>query len=123
MSFVKISELQKVEQPVLTDVLPVVNDNITKSISLEQIVNIAKANITILSTKIVSSTSEVTDENVLYLIPSSGDNDNLYIEYLLINGKPEPIGSQEIDLTGYATINDVETMINTAITGALEGSY
>ena len=123
MSFVKISELQKVEQPVLTDVLPVVNDNITKSISLEQIVNIAKANITILSTKIVSSTSEVTDENVLYLIPSSGDNNNLYIEYLLINGKPEPIGSQEIDLTGYATINDVETMINTAITGALEGSY
>ena len=123
MSFVKISELEKVEQPVLADVLPIVNEGDTKIITLEQIVNIAKANITILSKKVVSTIDDVIDENILYLVPTSDKNGNIYNEYMLIDGKPEQVGSQDVDLTGYAKTTDVETMINEAITGALEGSY
>ena len=123
MSVIKISELTAVETPDLSDVLPVVNQDETKKITLEQIINIAKANITILSIKVVNSTTDVTQENILYLVPASSKTGNLYNEYMLINGNVEQVGSQEVDLTGYAKTTDVEAMIDEAITGALEGSY
>ena len=123
MSVIKISDLTSVETPVLTDVLPIVNKDETKKITLEQIINVAKANITILSIQIVDSTDEITKENTLYLVPISEDGVNMYEEYMLVDGKVEQVGSQTIDLTGYAKTSDVEEMINTAIGGALEGSY
>lgn len=123
MSFIKISDLTNVETPDLSDVLPIVNQDMTKKITLEQIINVAKENMTMLSIKIVNSTTDVTQENVLYLVSASSKDGNLYNEYMFINGKVEQVGSQEIDLTDYAKTTDVEQMINTAITGALEGSY
>lgn len=123
MSVIKISDLTSVETPVLTDVLPIVNEDETKKITLEQIINVAKANITILSIQIVDSTDEITKENTLYLVPISEDGVNMYEEYMLVDGKVEQVGSQTIDLSGYAKTSDVEEMINTAIGGALEGSY
>lgn len=123
MSVIKISDLTSVETPVLTDVLPLVNENETKKITLEQIVNVAKANITILSIQIVSSTLEVSKENILYLVPVSNDNENMYNEYMLVNGKVEQVGSQTVDLTGYAKISEVQTMINNAIGTSLGGEY
>lgn len=123
MSVIKISELTGVEQAVLTDVLPIVNENETRKITLEQIINVAKKNITILSVKKVASKDDVTQENILYLVPASSKTGNLYNEYIFIDGKPEQVGSQEVDLTGYAKTTDVEAMIAEAITGALEGSY
>ena len=123
MSFIKISDLTNVETPDLSDALPIVNQDGTKKITLEQIMNVAKENMTMLSIKIVNSTTDVTQENVLYLVSTSSKDGNLYNEYMFINGKVEQVGSQEIDLTGYAKTTDVETMITEAITGALEGSY
>ena len=123
MSVIKISDLTNVTTPVLTDVLPIVNDDETKKITLEQIINIARANITILSVQVVNSKDDVTQENILYLVPVSNDTENKYNEYMLINGKPEQVGSQTIDLSAYAKTTEVQEMINTAITGALEGEY
>lgn len=123
MSVIKISELTAVETPDLSDVLPVVNQDETKAMTLQQVIDLAKANITILSIKVVNSTTDVTQENILYLVPASSKTGNLYNEYMFIDGKPEQVGSQEVDLTGYAKTTDVETMINEAITGALEGEY
>lgn len=123
MSVIKISDLTSVETPVLTDVLPLVNENETKKITLEQIVNVAKANITILSIQIVSSTLEVSKENILYLVPVSNDNENMYNEYMFVNGKVEQVGSQTVDLTGYAKTSEVQTMINNAIGTSLGGEY
>lgn len=123
MGVIKISDLTNIETPVLTDVLPIVNEDETKKITLEQIVNVAKSNITILSIKIVDNIDKVTEENILYLVPISNDNGNMYNEYMLVNGKVEQVGSQTMDLTGYAKTTEVQQMINTAIGGALEGSY
>ena len=123
MSVIKISELTAVETPDLSDVLPVVNQDETKAMTLQQVVDLAKANITILSIKVVNSTTDVTQENILYLVPASSKTGNLYNEYMLINGNVEQVGSQEVDLTGYAKTTDVEAMIDEAITGALEGEY
>lgn len=123
MANIRISDLTNVETPVLTDVLPIVNNDETKKITLEQIINITKANVTILSIKIVNTIDEIILENVLYLVPTSEDEGNLYNEYMLINDKVEQVGSQTIDLTPYAKTTDVEQMINTAINGALGGEY
>lgn len=123
MSVIKISELTAVETPDLSDVLPVVNQDETKTMTLQQVIDLAKANITILSIKVVNSTTDVTQENILYLVPASSKTGNLYNEYMLINGNVEQVGSQEVDLTGYAKTTDVEAMIDEAITGALEGEY
>ena len=123
MSVIKISELTRVETPDLTDVLPVVNEDETKAITLEQIINIAKSNITILSIQVVNSTDDVKQENILYLVPTSDDIGNIYNEYMLINSVVEQVGSQSVDLTGYAKTIEVEAMITEAITGTLGGSY
>ena len=123
MSVIKISELTAVETPDLSDVLPVVNQDETKAMTLQQVIDLAKANITILSIKVVNSTTDVTQENILYLVPASSKTGNLYNEYMLINGNVEQVGSQEVDLTGYAKTTDVDAMIDEAITGALEGEY
>lgn len=123
MSVIKISDLLEVDTPELSDVLPVVNQNETKKITLEQIVNVAKANITILATEIVDDISEVVKENTLYLVPISDEEGNMYNEYMLIDDVVEQVGSQSVDLTGYAKTTEVEEMIATAIGSALEGSY
>ena len=123
MSAIKISELNSVETINNSDVLPIVNSNETKKISMEQIINVMKENLSLLDIQIVSSIDDITQENVLYLVPSSEATNNLYDEYLLINGNPEMIGSTKIDLSNYPTKDEMNTAINTAIGGALDGSY
>lgn len=123
MSVIKISELNSVETINNSDVLPIVNSNETKKISMEQIINVMKENLSLLDIQIVSSIDDITQENVLYLVPSSEETNNLYDEYLLINGNPEMIGSTKIDLSNYPTKDEMNTAINTAIGGALDGSY
>lgn len=62
--------------------------------------------------KIVDSIEDVTEENIIYLIPNDAEEDsNIYNEYILINSIPELIGNTKIDLTGYAT----EDYVNEAI--------
>lgn len=37
----------------------------------------------------------------VYLVPSGNEQDNLYTEYIYVNGKWEYLGKQSVDLTGY----------------------
>ena len=63
------------------------------------------------SIEVVTSlpTSNISDTTV-YLVKSGDDDTNLYIEYIRTNGKWEKLGTQTVDLTGYATeawVNDI----------------
>ena len=54
-------------------------------------------------------TSNISDTTV-YLVKSGDDDTNLYTEYIRAGGKWEKLGTQTVDLTGYATeawVNDV----------------
>lgn len=73
-------------------------------------------------------TSNISDTTV-YLVKSGDDDTNLYTEYIRTGGKWEKLGTQTVDLTGYATeawVNDVlasyvKTVdMETYITGLLE---
>lgn len=41
------------------------------------------------------------ESNVIYLVPKSGSGNDIYDEYIFIDGKPEHIGSTQVDLSNY----------------------
>ena len=60
-----------------------------------------------LSYQVVDSLSEATATNIIYLYEDSETANNIYTEYMLLNGQLEIIGSTAADLSQYATKNDV----------------
>ena len=52
--------------------------------------------------------SEIND-NTIYMVPKIGSTGDVYDEYLYINNTWEHIGSTDVDLTGYATKEYVDT--------------
>lgn len=68
---------------------------------------------------IVTSVDEMTDPNAIYLLEVTSNDNNFYEEYMIIDGKPELIGTTRTDLTDYAktaTVNasiaQLQTQIN-----------
>lgn len=51
------------------------------------------------------------DDNTIYMVPKVGSTGDVYDEYLYINNTWEHIGSTDVDLTGYATEEYVDTQI------------
>ena len=72
----------------------------------EQIANSGK-----LERKIVTSTSEVINENILYLILTDSTN-NIYTQYMLIDGNATPLGTTQINLNDYLKTIDFNTKID-----------
>ena len=55
------------------------------------------------------------DNATIYLLKTGDETGNLYTEYVYVNGGWEEIGTQELDLSGYAKVEDVN-----AISGVVE---
>ena len=123
MSVIKISELVEVAELNLTDTFPVVSNGATRKANVQQILDIVNKNVSLLNVLVVSSIEDVTQPNIIYLVPNSSGENNNYDEYMLINELPEKIGSTSVDLSNYSTTTEVQSMINNAIGGALDGSY
>lgn len=69
--------------------------------------------LTHINIKIVSSTDDVTEPNVIYLVPmSSGESGDYYNEYILVNGSPELIGNTRVDLSDYYTREQTNDLLN-----------
>ena len=80
-------------------------DMATKTYVKQQLANINKK-------QIVSSTTEMTDANTVYLMANSGSGNNIYDEYLVIDGNPEKVGTTEVDLTNYVQEDDLVEITN-----------
>ena len=63
-----------------------------------------------LSIDIVTSTDEVLDDTVIYLI-DDGSGSNTYNQYVLIGGNVTSLGSTQCDLTNYVTNDQLETKL------------
>ena len=62
--------------------------------------------------KVVNELPETDTENAIYLLPvTEGAEDNLFDEYIWVNGKWEKIGSAAVavDMTGYVKDTDIAT--------------
>lgn len=73
--------------------------------TVEQIANSGN-----LKRKIVTSTTDVTDESILYLILTDSTN-NIYTQYMLIDGTATPLGTTQVDLSDYLLTSDFNTTI------------
>lgn len=94
----------------------------TKTEVNELVSAIPKFSISVVSALPTSNISNTT----IYLV-SGGEGSNLYTEYIYVNNKWEILGSQEVDLTGYAKTSDIPTSLKNpkalTFTGAATGSY
>lgn len=71
----------------------------------------ALAKIKTLKKEVVDTLPSTGQDDVIYLVKDSkGKANNVYLEYLWINGAFELIGSTEVDLSGYAKTSDVQQM-------------
>lgn len=69
--------------------------------------------LTHINIKIVSSIDDVTEPNVIYLVPvNSGKSGDYYNEYILVNGSPELIGNTRVDLSDYYTREQTDDLLN-----------
>ncbi len=84
-----------------------------KTTDMNTAINTAVANIN--KKQIVTSISEMTDTNTIYLIANNGSGNNIYDEYIVINNKAEKIGTTEMDLTGYLQETDMIAITNAEI--------
>lgn len=59
--------------------------------------------------QVVESLQQTGEKGILYLVTNSGSGQNIYDEYLWVNGKYEKLGTREIDLTAYAKKSELPT--------------
>lgn len=78
----------------------------TETYVTQQLANINKK-------QVVTSTSQMTDANTIYLMANEGgEANNIYDEYIVYNGKPEKIGTTEVDLTNYVQESELVAITN-----------
>ena len=65
-----------------------------------------------LKKEVVTSLPTTGKDDVIYLIKNKSDENNVYTEYLWIGGKWEIIGDTKIDLSGYATKDEIPTKVS-----------
>lgn len=70
--------------------------------------------------EVVTSTEDMTNENTIYLLANKGSESNSYDEYIVYDGKPEKIGTTDVDLTGYLKEESLIAITNAEIDGLLE---
>lgn len=84
-------------------------------------------NATHLKKEIVTTLPAVTNakENVIYMVlaENATSTDNIYNEYMLINGAFEKIGDTNLDLSGYVKASQMQTLTNTEITKIVDDAY
>lgn len=84
-----------------------------KTEDMNTAINSAVANIN--KKEIVTDISQMTDTNTIYLMANSGAGNNIYDEYIVVNGKAEKIGTTEVDLTGFVKSVDLIAITNEEI--------
>ena len=78
----------------------------TETYVTQQLANINKK-------QVVTSTTQMTDANTIYLMANDSEEpNNIYDEYIVVSGKPEKIGTTEVDLTNYVQESELVAISN-----------
>lgn len=84
-----------------------------------QISQIPKFSISVVSALPTSNISTTT----IYLVPNTNNQtSNIYTEYIYVNSKWEIIGTQTLDLSGYALKTEIPTSVNGLTGGTIAGN-
>lgn len=69
-------------------------------------------NSTKLKKEVVTSLPSTGKDDVIYLLKNKNDTNNYYTEYMWISGRWEIIGDTKVDLSGYATKEEIPTKVS-----------
>ena len=78
----------------------------------------AIAGITGIEFEVVQSLPATGEKGVIYLLSNSGSGQNVYDEYIWVDGTPgryEKIGSTDVDLSGYVQSSEMHALTNAEI--------
>lgn len=101
---VTISNLTSVSSLTNNDMIPIVNGNDTKKVSVSQLSNKIAGDISgvgFTPTVVQTLPTQDIDTHTIYLVPKTGTTGDIYDEYLYINSNWEHIGSTSVDLSNY----------------------
>ena len=111
------SEIPDVSNFITNSVNNLLNYYLKSETYTKQEVNNLIGQIATLQFQVVSTLPQIGDSKYIYLVPSSNPKtQNVKDEYIWVNNSWEQIGSTQIDLTGYATENWVNTQISEFLT-------
>ena len=111
------SEIPDVSNFITNSVNNLLNYYLKSETYTKQEVNNLIGQIATLQFQVVSTLPQTGDSKYIYLVPSSNPKiQNVKDEYIWVNNSWEQIGSTQIDLTGYATENWVNTQISGFLT-------
>lgn len=101
------NKAEKLEIP--TKLSQLINDKTFKTeAEIQELIN----NSTKLKKEVVTSLPATGKEDVIYLLKNKNDTNNVYTEYMWIDGKWEIIGDTKVDLTDYAKKSDIKTKLS-----------
>ena len=89
------------------------SDNPVKSKGIKKYVDTQISSIPKFKIEVVTSLPSNPSSTTIYLVKNSSaqsNSGNMYDEYIYVNNKWEQLGSQKIDLSGYATISSVDKL-------------
>ena len=78
----------------------------------------AMSGITGIDFQIVDKLPATGTKGIFYLIANSGSGQNVYDEYIWVNGKFEKLGTRELDLSGYMKTSDMAAITTAEIDAA-----
>ena len=110
--------LNKPEIPSISTSITSASDNTTAAgtLAVYNFVMDAVKNLTGFHAEMLDSLPETGDSNVLYLVPkSTSAEQNVYDEYLWINGAFELVGTTAMDLSGYVQSSEIHALTNSEI--------
>lgn len=124
LEWASVSDLQSELANEVSSLQSVVTNNIYTKTEVDNAIAAAA----FLKRRIVNSVQDIdTDaadaDQYIYMVRNdNADGNNLYNEYLVINGVPELIssGTGSIDLTGYVTVGDLNTALTNKETSILQ---
>ena len=86
---------------------------------VDDAISAALADITSIEFEIVQTLPQTGEKGVIYLVANSGTGQNIYDEYIWIDGDPsgrfEKIGTTDIDLSGYVQASEMHALTNAEI--------
>lgn len=86
---------------------------------VDDAISAALAGITSIEFEVVQTLPQTGEKGVIYLVANSGTGQNIYDEYIWIDGDPsgrfEKIGTTDIDLSGYVQASEMHALTNAEI--------
>lgn len=82
----------------------------------------ALTGITSFEFSVVETLPTTGSKGIIYLVSNNGSNNNIYDEFIWVANKYEKIGTTDIDLSNYVTINGAEALTNKTYNGYTLGS-